>query len=449
MNVTETYAKWFRRILPSPFTIAIILTIITLIGALVVADKPPSELFLAWQDGLWNSNLLTFAFQMMFMLVLGHVLALSEVFDKLIISLVSPLKSAGSAIIVVAVSTILVAYLNWGLGLIFGAIIARKVGEHFSNSGKKINYPLVGATGYVGLMVWHGGLSGSSLVKVAEKGHLSSISSVAGLPDAITFDQTVFSTMNVTSMAMILFAVPLLVYFLARKQQGEVPDIQSSTTMKPALENKVEGAERLDQWAVLSKLSGISLLGLAAYIAWGYDGGYLGYITPNYINFCLLGFGLLLHKNFSAFLGAVDSAIKGAGGILIQFPLYFGILALLKVSGLIELTSQLFVAVSNQTTFPLLTFLSAGLVNIFVPSGGGQWAIQGPVILEAATSLNVPLNKCIMALAYGDQLTNMLQPFWALPLLSITGLKAKDILPYTMLLMLLGGVIFTTVLLIF
>ena len=97
---------------------------------------------------------------------------------------------------------------------------------------------------------------------------------------------------------------------------------------------------------------------------------------------------------------------------------------------------------SNETTLPIFTFFSAGLVNIFVPSGGGQWAVQGPIIIESALKLGVPLPKAIMALAYGDQITNMLQPFWALPLLGITKLKAKDILPYTLLLMIVGVVIF-------
>ena len=84
-----------------------------------------------------------------------------------------------------------------------------------------------------------------------------------------------------------------------------------------------------------------------------------------------------------------------------------------------------------------------------MPSGGGQWAIQGPIIIEAANNLGVSISKSVMALAYGDQLTNMLQPFWALPLLAITELKAKEILPYTLILMISGGVIFITGLLIF
>ena len=97
---------------------------------------------------------------------------------------------------------------------------------------------------------------------------------------------------------------------------------------------------------------------------------------------------------------------------------------------MVEMLSTFFVNISNETTFPVFTFLSAGIVNIFVPSGGGQWAVQGPIIIEAANQLALSIPKSVMALAYGDQITNMLQPFWALPLLGITGLKASEILPY-------------------
>ena len=175
----------------------------------------------------------------------------------------------------------------------------------------------------------------------------------------------------------------------------------------------------------------------------------LNIITPNYINLILLGFAILAHKNFFNFLNSINSAIIGASGILIQFPLYFGIMGIMNYSGMIDIMSNFFVNISNETTFPIFTFFSAGIINIFVPSGGGQWAVQGPIIIEAAQQLGVDIPKCVMAFAYGDQLTNMLQPFWALPLLGITGLKAKEILPYTLILLVAGSVIFITSLLSF
>ena len=170
-------------------------------------------------------------------------------------------------------------------------------------------------------------------------------------------------------------------------------------------------------------------------------------ISPNILNLFMLGCAIIMHQNFISFLSALKNAISGAAGILIQFPLYFGIMGIMKQSGLVLLMSEFFISISNQTTLPIYTLISAGIVNILVPSGGGQWAIQGPIIIDAAINLGVPIQKVIMALAYGDQLTNMLQPFWALPLLAITGLKAKDILPFSLIAMVVGGLIFITSLL--
>jgi len=189
--------------------------------------------------------------------------------------------------------------------------------------------------------------------------------------------------------------------------------------------------------------------GLAVLTAFFYNYGAAlssGIVTPNMLNFLMLGLIFIAHGRISSILKAVDQAISGASGILIQFPLYFGIMGVMQNSGLVVEIANYFVALSTAETLPILTFFSAAIVNVFIPSGGGQWAIQGPVILEAAISLEVPVQKVIMALAYGDQLTNMLQPFWALPLLGITKLKASELLPYTLWIMLLGAVVFVAAL---
>jgi short-chain fatty acids transporter len=167
------------------------------------------------------------------------------------------------------------------------------------------------------------------------------------------------------------------------------------------------------------------------------------------VNLLLLGLAIFCHDNFNTFLTSVNQAIVSASGILIQFPLYFGIMGIMNSSGLVDMCAHFFVNISNHTTYPIFTMLSGGLVNIFVPSGGGQWAVQGAIVLQSSIELGVSIPKSIMALAYGDQLTNMLQPFWALPLLGITQLKAQEILPYTLIIMLIGIVIFSISLLIF
>ncbi len=247
---------------------------------------------------------------------------------------------------------------------------------------------------------------------------------------------------------MLLVLIPIAFYLLGKRLKSSIPSIEA-VKLKHEKPNHLQGAEYIDHLGFISKSIGVGLVVLAIYIAVIFEGPSLGFISPNYINFGMLALCLLLHQNFQTFLGAVDDAIKGSSGILIQFPLYFGILALMQSGGLINLISDWFITISTAQTLPVYTFLSAGLVNLFVPSGGGQWAIQGPILLDAATRLGVPLPKIILAMAYGDQLTNMMQPFWALPLLSITGLKAKDILPYTLILMLIGLVVFVGVLMLF
>ena len=113
-------------------------------------------------------------------------------------------------------------------------------------------------------------------------------------------------------------------------------------------------------------------------------------------------------------------------------------MGMMNSSGLTSQIAELFAGAANESTLAPLTCVSAGIVNLFVPSGGGQWGVQGPIVVESAIAAGVPLPKAVMALAYGDQLTNMLQPFWALPLLAITGAKAREIVGYTAIVMIFG-----------
>lgn len=464
MSFANKFATIYKKILPSPFTIAILLTILTFCIALFFTDsKSDSKLDYAlelvnhWENGLWNKTGggLYFAFQMMLMLVLGHVLALSTPISNLINKITQYCTTTANTAAIITASTILVSLFNWGLGLIFGAVLARKVGEKFEKSNQKLNYGLIGAAAYSGLMVWHGGISGSAPIKAAEPGNLETLlantpHNIETIPDFIPFETTVFSTMNIVVSLMLLVLLPLLMYKLGKKDIGydNLPQAEKENDIQ--LQIHKEGAEKLDYSRSFSLILGGLFILYAFYKAVILPESFsLKFITPNFINFTLFGLAFIMHKNIAQFLKAANTAISGATGILIQFPLYFGILGLMVGSGLIIQISDSFVAVSNDTTFPILTFISAGLVNIFVPSGGAQWAVQGPVIISAAQELGVSFSKSIMALAYGDQLTNMLQPFWALPLLGITGLKAKDILPYTLILFLAGGLIFITGLLLF
>lgn len=435
----------FKALLPAPFTIAVVLTLVTFVLAYFLSpeQETPLSLIAYWEKGLWNSPLLVFAVQMMLMLVLGHVLALTKTISHWIDKATLFCSNTAQAAAWVTLLTLIVSFFNWGLGLVFGAIFARKVGEYATKNNIPLNYPLIGAAGYSGLMVWHGGISGSAPIKIAEKGHF--LEEQMGV---ISQSETIFSNMNISISLVLLIVLPSLMYVLGKK--GESRIIKLKTTPIENEKVEIEGAERLDHSKILAYLFGGIIVFYCMYKALILPQGLsLSFITPNFINLFLLGLGILLHKNFNHFLKGVNQAVSGASGILIQFPLYFGIMGIMNSSGLVGVFSDFFVSISNATTFPIFAFISAGIVNVFVPSGGGQWGVQGPIIIEAASQLNVPYWKAVMALAYGDQLTNMLQPFWALPLLGITGLKAKDILPYSLLLLLVGGSIFVIGLLLF
>ena len=452
MKITQFVENVFKKYLPSPFSIAILLTLFTLILAQlftrpegVSAVAYTVNVFKYWEDGIWSSGLLVFAYQMMLILVLGHVLVLSKPVSNLILKVTQYCTNTATSAAIVSSATMLVAFFNWGLGLIFGALLARKVAEHAQKSGIALNYPIIGAAGYVGLMVWHGGISGSAPIKINESGHIKSImesisseATLAKIPDVIDFSQTVFSWWNLLIFFLVLITVSSTFYFLGKKAKP--------TTIKLTVYemNKEEApktqAEKLDNSKVLAYFfAGLILITFVLKYA---TAVFELKITPNLINFFMLGLGILLHGSFKKFTNAVGESISDVSGILIQFPLYFGIMGIMKTTGMVGLISDFFVSISTATTMPIFTFFSAGLVNIFVPSGGGQWVVQGPIVVASALKLGVSLPKAIMALAYGDQITNMLQPFWALPLLGITKLKAKEILPYTLIAMVVGSAVY-------
>lgn len=452
MAFTDVFVRFFKRVLPSPFVIALILSAITLVLAILFGDYEPGvsplrSALISWEKGLWNPGLLVFAYQMMLILVLGHVVVLSRPMELLIHKITHFVVDGATAALLVAVSTMLIAFFNWGLGLVFGAILARKVGEYASKMEIPLNYPLIGACGYIGLLVFNGGISGSAALKASEPGHISELvgNNASGqllqrLPLNIPTSETIFNPVNVFVSIALITLLGGLAYFLGKKTPATAYHLPAYSAAKTD-PGKVKGAEKLDYSFGIALFFGV-LLFAGLLLQYGTDILNLS-LTPNLLNLFMLALGVLLHGNIYNFQKAVYHTITGASGILIQFPLYFGIMGLMSGSGLIGSISDFFVSISTEDTYPFFTFLSAGLVNVFIPSGGGQWAVQGPVVIHAAITLNVPLAKALMALAYGDQLTNMMQPFWALPLLGITRLKAGEILPYSLIFMIAGGIIFT------
>jgi short-chain fatty acids transporter len=424
------FNRIMQRYLPDPFIFVIILTFVVFGLGLIFTDNGPYQMAQHWGNGFWS--LLSFTMQMVLVLVTGHVLASSHIFKKGLGSLASFAKSPGQAIVIVTVVSMFASLINWGFGLVIGALFAKELAKRVKN----VDYRLLIASAYSGFLVWHGGISGSVPLTIATPGHFTE-----DLIGVIPTSETIFSTFNIVIVLGLLITIPIINRLSMPSKEHTITvdpallegDIQAATIEKEAL----TPADRLENSKFISLLIGV--LGLVFLFYYFANNGFK--LNLDIVNFLFLFLGILLHGTPKQFLDAVLNAVKGASGIIIQFPFYAGLMGLMTTSGLAAVISDWFIAISNEFTFPMLAFLSAGIVNFFVPSGGGQWAVQGPIMLDAATQLGASLPKTAMAVAWGDAWTNMIQPFWALPALAIAGLKAKDIMGYLVMVLVVSGVV--------
>ncbi len=455
----DKLSRFSSRWVPDPFVIALALTLFTLGLCMASTGKGLLELLGNWGGRLQQGKLLAgekglfkllaFGMQMCLILVTGHALASSKPVRKLIDRVAHLPRTASQAVCLTAVVAMTTALLNWGLGLIVGALLARNVARAAKKRGLAVHYPILGAAGYSGLMVWHGGLSGSAPLTVTQSKDLATILGRADVAP-IGLGETVLSPLNFTVNGLLLVAVPLLLSLMLPRDDDRIVQItdEQAAEAPPSDPSPSEPtpAERLERSPVLSWLiAAMALAYLVQYI------GKIGIdrLDLNAINLLFLALGFLLHGNPRAYVRAISDATGSCSGIILQFPFYAGIMGMMALSGLVTQFAQIISQSSGPAAMAPLTFLSAGLVNLFVPSGGGQWAIQGPWVVQAADNLGLPLGKAVMSVAYGDQWTNMLQPFWALPLLGITGLRARDMIGYTAALMLLVVPIFIGCLMLF
>lgn len=428
-GVTRASVNMVERYLPDPFVLVLILTLFVFVAGMLVEGRSSVEMVTYWSDGFWN--LLNFSMQMVLILVTGFVVASSPIFRRLLRSLATVVRTPGQGIVVITVVSLAAAWVNWGFGLVIGALLARELALCLP----KLDYRMAIASAYSGFLVWHAGLSGSIPLLIATNGHFA-----ADKIGVVPTSETLFSTMNLTLVVALFVLVPLVNWIIT-------PTGDDTVTVDPTLLGNVDDDDtgtvkdtlsaRLENSYVLTLLSGLLGLFYVGYYIFGTDSG----LNLNIVNFTLLFLGLLLHGRPAYFLASVKKAVAGTSGIIIQFPFYAGIMGMMIGSGLAVSLSKWFVAIATEQTFPLLTFLSAGVLNLFVPSGGGQWAVQGPVMLEAGAALGIDPARTAMAVAWGDSWTNLIQPFWALPALAIAGLSAKDIMGYCLILLLVTGVV--------
>ncbi len=435
------------RCVPDPFVLALGLTVLTALLAMVFVvsgQDRTSEEFTAVLDAWWNGGIWTFlkfGMQMCLILVTGFALASSKPIRWCIERIASIPRDTASAAALIALVAMCAGLINWGLGLIVGALLASTCAEFLGRRGVRVHYPLICAAGYTGMLTWHGGLSGSAPLKMTKMEEITSIlpaEVIATLGvEPVPLQASIFSNLNLFVTIGMLVLVPLTLFLLAPGRESEIRtaadlDVRKTDDKDDDVPNRDGIVAILLNGTVACGL----LLGMIIYLL---RSGGLGRLGPNEVNATMLGLGMLFHGSPRRYLHAVEKSARGCAGIILQFPFYAGIMALLSASGLAlwlaETTSQN----ATATSLPIMTFLSAGVVNFFVPSGGGQWGIQGPIALEAGAAVGVPAGKMIMSVAYGDELTNMLQPFWAIPLLAITGIKAREIVGYTALVMIVAG----------
>lgn len=424
--LTRQSVKMVERYMPDPYVFVALLTIIVFACAMTLERQAPVDVIRWWGEGFWG--LMVFTLQMVMVLVTGYVLASTPLVKGLLQRLAAQARTPGRAILLVTYVSLVASWLNWGFGLVVGALFAKELARQV-----KVDYRLLVASAYSGFLVWHGGLAGSIPLTIATEGHF--------LQDAIALiptSETIFSFYNLAIVAALFVTIPLVNWLM-------LPDDKDAVLVDPAkLEEKssvVDGADR-----PAARLENTKLLGWlvgGAGIAYMFDYFVVrgGALNLNIINFSFLFLAIFLHGSARSLLDSVDQAVKGAAGIVLQFPFYAGITAVMAESGLIASLSGAITSVATTMTLPFWTFISAGIVNMFIPSGGGQWAVQGPVAIETAAVLDVEVSRIAMAVAWGESWTNMLQPFWALPVLAIAGLKAKDIMGYCLIQLFVSGIV--------
>ena len=419
-----------ERYLPDPFLFVIILTLVVFGLGLGLTGSSPVEMVSFWGEGFWA--LLAFSMQMVLVLVTGFVLASSPVFKKGLGGLASFAKSPGSAIIWVTLVSLAASWINWGFGLVIGALFAKELAKRVTG----VDYRLLIASAYSGFLIWHAGFSGSIPLSIATDGH-PFIDQIGIIPTS----DTIFASYNVIIVLALVVILPILNRLMMPRKKDTV-EVEPQVLEEPPVEEVVEKgsmtpAERLENSWLLSMITGI--LGISFIVYYFVQNGFA--LNLDFVNFMFLFLGIIFHGTPRKFLLAVQNAVKGASGIIVQFPFYAGIMGMMTASGLAAMMSEAFVSISTDLTFPLFAFLSAGIVNFFVPSGGGQWAVQAPIMLDAAQMLGTEPAKVAMAVAWGDAWTNMIQPFWALPALAIAGLKAKDIMGFCLIVLFVSGVV--------
>jgi len=455
-QIGSFFAERFRRWLPDSFIFALILTLIAAVWALFAMDVGPVKIAQAWYKGFWS--LLAFAMQMVLILVTGYAIAISPIAIRFIDWLAARINKPIAVYATVIFVGQIFSLISWGW-IVLTAVLARELATRV----KGVDYRLTAAAVYASFLPWHGGLSGSIPLTINTPENFLIKAGV--LSEIIPTSLSLTSPMNIVISLALLVTLPIL-FVMMRPSDDKVQtfdDMRSgdAPVKQMTVEEEAAGlslpdrclSDMLNSSLILNML--VVLMGLYIIVdhfaAKGFD------INLNIMNFLFIILGMLAHKTPIRYVVAMKRACSNVSGIILQFPFYAGIMGIMMHTGLGQAVATSLAAATSAASFPFVAFITGGFINIFVPSGGGEWAVVGQPIVEAAkvVAANAGMTaeatqafiaKASMAVGYGDSWTNMIQPFWTLTFFPVVAagctLQARDIMGYTFVAMLWSFVIF-------
>jgi len=420
---TAFFVYVFERLIPDPYVFAVILTFVGAILAYTLAsDAAPKKILSSWYGGVFQ--ILTFAFQMVLMLVTGYSLANAPIIARVLGRVASIPKTPKSAISLTVFVAMVACWLNWGLGLVVSALLAREIAKRV-----KIDFGWLVASAYTGFVISTEGLSGS--IALSQATHGSALNIVEKVTGQLTpLSQTVFTRFNLLPIFALFILLPFVFRYLgppsAMAQMADPEKLRVEDQQQNIKEKKNTIGSMLDHAWILNVL--LFAFGAAALIGEWARAGFS--LDLNSVIMTLLVLGLLLHWTPVAYVAAVQRAARVTGSLILQYPLYGGLMGIMTGTGLAGVLAKAFLRFSTSGTLPFYTYLTSLVITLFVPSGGGHWAVQGPFAIPAARDLHASYAATTMAVAMGESVANMLQPFWALPILAIAGIPMRRVMGY-------------------
>ncbi len=438
-RVAGALTRWCTRYIPDAYVIAAVLTALVLAIAML-AGATPRQAVTAWGDGFWG--FIPFTLQMAMVILTGFVVADAPPVKRALRRLAAWPTTPRGAVLMTALVSMGLAWINWGLSIVASALLARRIARRKLG----VDFRLLVATAYLGLgCMWHAGLSASAPLTSSDPTQ-EFVKKYLGGPVPVT--ATVFSAFNLLLAAGVLIAMALLAAALQPRagvpasERAEADAAGDSELDGDADDPPLPRPSTPAEWLERTPWLNLLVAGLVlAYLVLFIDSKGPQRITINHVNLTFLGLGALLHWTPASLLRSAERGGRYVWGVLLQFGLYAGVAGVLDKTGLASQLAGVFVRIATPETFPVLIVLYSGLLNYLVPSGGAKWFIEVQYVAQAAAALHVPTSTAIVAYAWGDMFTDIIQPFWAIPLLAVARLGFRDIMGYCLIFFLAYGVI--------